>query len=98
MQSTDLNYLHNEQSNKPTESYYDSTDNIRSNKPYCRNSRTTLVLDFHRNCRNNHRFHIIRGRRIRMSNIPNWDYPASYDYEDEIEDNPYIEDEIKDRG
>ena len=43
-------------------------------------------------------FHIIRGRRIRMSNIPNWDYPASYDYEDEIEDNPYIEDEIKDRG
>ena len=33
-----------------------------------------------------------------MSNIPNWDYPASYDKEDEIEENPYIEDEIKDRS
>ena len=33
-----------------------------------------------------------------MSRIAGWDYPASYDYEDEIEDNPYIEDEIKDRS
>ena len=31
------------------------------------------------------------------SSVPGWDYPASYDYEDEIEDNPYAEDELKDR-
>ena len=34
--------------------------------------------------------------RIMSRQIPGWDYPSEYDREDEIEDDPYAEDKIRD--